>query len=396
MWWFRRGVAILGLLGLCGGCAYAPGMFVGARVDRTEPPGGWFASRQSVAQQSAGNVVDGPSPGVSSAQAPQLALIPITPELIRQQRSQRPVAVAPDVEQLFAESQPYRIGAGDILGITVWDHPELSLSQGTSAEANTTTGGYTVSPQGKIQFPYIGPIDLLGRTEYEVRDLLASKLTKFVKNPQVTVRVLSYRSRRVYIDGEVRTPGLLAINDLPMSLPEAVGRAGGFTASADLSAIEITREGKTTTVSLPLLTESGVNPAKVLLAPGDLVRVPPRSEARVYVLGEVLRPNTLTLRNGRLTLNEALSESGGVSPVSGNPRQVFVIRSANTAQPEIYHLDVSRAAAFALAEGFELRARDVVYVDPVPLVRWNRVISLMLPSAQAITTTRDATDALRQ
>lgn len=57
---------------------------------------------------------------------------------------------------------------------------------------------------------------------------------------------------------------------------------------------------------------------------------------------------------------------------------------------EIYHSDAHSPVAFALAEGFELQARDVVYVDPVPLVRWNRVISLMLPSAQAVSTTRGA------
>jgi polysaccharide export outer membrane protein len=57
-------------------------------------------------------------------------------------------------------------------------------------------------------------------------------------------------------------------------------------------------------------------------------------------------------------------------------------------RPEIYHLDISSPMALALAEGFDLRDRDVVYVDPVPLVRWNRVISLILPSATALNTAR--------
>jgi len=62
-----------------------------------------------------------------------------------------------------------------------------------------------------------------------------------------------------------------------------------------------------------------------------------------------------------------------------------VVRAAGAAAtPEIFHLDASAPVAYALAEGFELRARDVVYVDPVPLVRWNRVISLILPSAQVV------------
>ena len=56
----------------------------------------------------------------------------------------------------------------------------------------------------------------------------------------------------------------------------------------------------------------------------------------------------------------------------------------------MYHLDANSATAYAMAEGFELQARDVVYVDPAPLVRWNRFISLILPSAVAVNTSRDA------
>jgi polysaccharide export outer membrane protein len=192
----------------------------------------------------------------------------------------------------------------------------------------------------------------------------------------------------VYLDGEVRMPGLQSVNDIPMTLPEALGRAGGFTALADRSAIAITRNGSTTLVNLPQLTARGINPTALLLGNGDLVRVLGREESKVFVLGEVLRPITQTLRDGRLTLNEALGESGGVNPMSGDPRQIFVIRAGTTDQPEIYHLDARSPTAYALAEGFELQARDVVYVDPVPVVRWNRVISMILPSASAVTTTR--------
>ncbi|WP_296543191.1 polysaccharide biosynthesis/export family protein [Rhodoferax sp.] len=291
--------------------------------------------------------------------------------------------------------KPYRIGPGDVLNIMVWDHPELTIaaagSLATDAGSLSPVGnGYNVSPQGLVQFPYVGVLKLSGMTEYDARDLLTERLAKYLKNPQITVRIQSYRSGRIYLDGEVRTPGLQALNDIPMTLPEALGRAGGFTPAADRSAIAITRNGRTTLVNLPQLTERGISPTAILLGNGDLVRVLARDEAKVFVLGEVLRPNTQTLRNGRLTLNEALGESGGVNPVSGDPRQIFVIRAANKAQPEIYHLDASSPMAYAMAEGFELQARDVVYVDPAPLVRWNRLISLILPSAVAVNTSRDA------
>jgi len=366
-------------------CAYAPGMYVGKAGFANDGPGNPWSITQ--ARGSADAATDAPPPG---------SLITITPELLRQQRGSRATDIAPDVKNLFAQPKAYLIGPGDVLNIVVWDHPELTITPaGTTTTSNDTSqsqvgNGYNVSPQGLVQFPYVGTLKLSGLTEYDARDLLTQRLAKYIKDPQVTVRIQSYRSGRIYMDGEVRTPGLLALNDIPMTLPEALGRAGGFTATADRSAIAITRNGSTTTVNLAQLTERGVNPTGILLGNGDLVRVLAREEAKVFVLGEVLRPNTQTLRNGRLTLNEALGDSGGVNPVSGDPRQIFVIRAANRAQPEIYHLDAHSPAAYALAEGFELQARDVVYVDPAPLVRWNRVISLILPSAIAVNTSRDA------
>jgi len=257
--------------------------------------------------------------------------------------------------------------------------------------------GYNVSPDGFIQFPLIGNFKINGLTEIQAAEQISRRLAKYINNPQVTLRVQAYRAGRVYVDGEVRMPGLQAINDIPMSLPEAISRAGGLTSTADRATVAVSRDGVTTVINLPQLTAQGVNPSRIMLAAGDMVRVGSRDDSKVYVMGEVTRPMALPLNSGRLTLNEALGESGGVNPVSGDPRQIYVVRSrsgdgvtADATLPEIYHLNASSPVAYALAEGFELQSRDVVFVDPVPLVLWNRVISLILPSAQAVTTTRSS------
>jgi len=373
-------------------CAYAPGMYVGQTAATQSPGNAWSitqarSSSTSASASSDTAAQDAPPPG---------SLIPISAALIRQQRASRATDIAPAVKQLFAVPKPYVIGPGDVLNIVVWDHPELAISSAASnvtsdaGSLSTVGNGFNVNAQGLIQFPYAGTLKVAGLTEFEARDLLASNLAKFIQKPQITVRIQAYRSGRIYIDGEVRTPGLQALNDIPMTLPEALGRAGGFTPTADRSAIAVTRNGSTTLVNLPKLTARGISPTAILLGNGDLVRVLAREDAKVFVLGEVLRPSTQTLRNGRLTLNEALGDAGGVNPVSGEPRQIYVIRAANQEQPEVYHLDANSATAYAMAEGFELQARDVVYVDPAPLVRWNRFISLILPSAVAVNTSRDA------
>ncbi len=378
-----------------GGCAYAPGLSMG----NSQAIEGTQANPYSITAQRATpapSTLAGTQAGASADAPPPGALLSITPDLIRQQRAAQPTDVGQDVKRLFGVARPYLIGPGDVLNIVVWDHPELAIipagaSVGTDASSLSPVGnGYNISPDGLIQFPYVGSLKLGGLTEYEARDLLARRLSKYLKDPQITVRIQSYRSGRVYVDGEVRTPGLQAVTDIPMTLPEAINRAGGFTATADRSTVAISRNGSTTAINMQQLTELGINPSSILLGSGDLVRVLSREDSKVYVMGEVTRPLAQPLRNGRLTLNEALGEAGGVSPLSGDPRQIYVVRSARDGQPQIFHLDARSPVAYALAEGFELKSRDVVYVDPSSLVRWNRVISLILPSASVVGTTSSA------
>ena len=395
----RWAVMALVVVGL-GGCALSPGLSIGRGIQKTSQ------SSTSSLSTPQNNVVTG-------EQAPPAgALLTITPELISEQRVVRKVDLSADVKRLFAEAKPYGIGPGDVINIVVWNHPELVLAPAgatltTDASGLASVGnGYNVSPDGLIQFPLLGTFKIVGLTENAAREQITRRLSKFLKDPQVTLRVQAYRAGRVYVDGEVRTPGLQAINDIPMTLPEAISRAGGLTATADRATVVVTRKGATTLINMPQLATLGVNPSKIMLVAGDLVRVGSRDDTKVYVLGEVTKPMTLPLRNGRLTLNEALGEAGGVNSVSGDPRQIYVVRSRNgdldidpsanagsvatSTAPEIYHLDASSPAAYALAEGFELKSRDVVYVDPAPLVRWNRVISLILPSAAVVNSTNSS------
>ena len=393
------------------GCALAPGLSMGRGVQAMSGSGNAGASA----------VTANASAGVPDQTPPSGALRSITPELISQQRALQKSGLDNGVKSLFGQAKPYGIGPGDVINIVVWNHPELVLAPAgatltTDASGLASVGnGYNVSPEGLIQFPLLGTFKIAGLTESKAREEITRRLSKFINDPQVTLRIQAYRAGRVYVDGEVRTPGLQAINDIPMTLPEAISRAGGLTPIADRSTVAVTRKGVTTVVNMPQLATLGINPSRIMLAAGDMVRVGNRDDTKVYVMGEVTRPMALPLRNGSLTLNEALGESGGVSPTSGNPRQIYVVRSRNgngigngaatadvTADsdasmaaapttPEIYHLDANSPAAYALAEGFELKSRDVVFVDPVALVQWNRIISLILPSAQVVNVTRDVT-----
>jgi len=336
----------------------------------------------------------GDTPGADEA-APPTELI--TETLLASERRQNRQVANQNLDRLLVPNPPpYKIGSGDILSIVVWDHPELAgglTASGnsdpvTAASASAVPQGFAVDHQGRIQFPLVGMLSMEGLTEEQARALLTSRLAKYLAHPNITLRVQAYRSKRVYIDGEVKSPGLQAINDIPMTLVEALNRAGGLLPTADQSRIALERGQQRYTVNLRELVQKGVNPGLVMLAPGDVVRVHSRDESKVFVSGEVITPKALLMHDGRLTLNEALGESGGISPLSGDARQVYVVRKTPD-RTRVFQLDARVAGSLAMAEAFELQPKDIVYVAATPLANWNRQLSLLIPGAltSAVTAT---------
>lgn len=331
---------------------------------------------------------------VAGADAQQInpAIEFITPALVKSEQQAREQRALEDISALMQPAQPYRVGVGDVLSIVVWDHPELSANMlppppaagmgpiGVAASPMQPGAGFEVDQHGVLDFPYAGQIKVLGLTPPEIHAALTQKLARYLRAPKVTLKIQHYRSQRVYVDGEVKLPGVQPINDIPMTLTEAINRAGGMNPLADQSRVLLTREHRTYLINLPQLVQRGINPALIMLANGDLVRVMSRDDNKVFLSGEVSSPRALPMRNGRLTLNEALGEAGGINPVTGDARKVYVVRRSTDAS-RVYQLDANAPGALAIAEGFELQPKDVVYVAATPLTNWSRTVSAMIPGS---------------
>jgi polysaccharide export outer membrane protein len=320
--------------------------------------------------------------------APEGAITPISLALVRTLNETAPKGVPPEVQALFGKSERYTIGPGDVVGVIVYDHPELLPNAGAviSQTADPTgvqvAPGFIVDSEGEIAFPYISRVRIAGLSEGDASDLIRKLLMPHVENPQVTVRIQSFRSRRAYVEGEVRTPGSQIITDVPMTLNEAINRAGGITTNGNLSALTLIRNGKSIPIDMTRLREAGYDGNSIPLKSGDTVRVAHREDSKIFLMGEVVAPLALNMRsNGRLSLSEALGEAGGPQNATANAGQIYVIRQGATGAPAVFNLDAKNPAAMAIASQFRLQSQDVVYIDPVPLVKWNRVVSLILPSA---------------
>jgi polysaccharide export outer membrane protein len=271
----------------------------------------------------------------------------------------------------------YKVAPQDVLRVTVWNQPELTNPSGTTTELS----GRNVNADGAFFFPYVGTVQAAGRSVNEIRDTIANGLKKIIKTPQVDVSVLQYRGQRIYVSGEVRTPGAVAVTDVPPDIADIVARAGGPTNEADLTAVTVLRGKQSARVDLQALYYAGDPRSNLRLRHGDIVNIPERRAARVFVTGEVIKPSALPLPRGDMSLADALADTGGVNPLSASAGQVFVIRGGAQDRPQIFHLNASEADALLLADRFLLQARDVVYVDAAPVVRWSRLLNNILPSA---------------
>ena len=275
----------------------------------------------------------------------------------------------------------YRVGAGDVLDIVVWDHPELTLPAGPQRTA--LESGMRVQSDGSFFYPFVGKVQARGRTVDVIRDELADRLKEFIPDPQVQVRVVGYNSQAVSITGEVENPSRQSLTDVPLTLLDAINAAGGLTDDADSRAVTVRREGKSFSVDLQAFLEQGVSANNPTLLNGDVVNVARISVEEAYMLGQVEKPSTIDLARENVTLTQALTRVGGLREDIADARGIFVFRDNGGTVVKVFQLDASAPTAFLIGARFVLLPGDVVYVTSAPLYRWSRLISSLLPTVTA-------------
>ena len=307
---------------------------------------------------------------------------PITLELLNRMEAAEVVKVRQVAEEFTSTPQGYVIGVGDVLQIIVWDHPELTTPAGQFRDAETS--GQQVGDDGYLFYPYVGMIKAAGMNIAALRDVLTERLSAYIQNPQLDVRVVGFRSKRVYVVGEVQTPGVLPLNDVPLTIADAISLSGGLTENAHKSGVNISRNGKVYEIDLKALYDHADSSQNLTLQHGDIVNVLDRSQQKVFLMGEIRNPSSVEIINGQLSLAAAIGEAGGVNQISADSGGIYVVRNTDKDQPEIFHLDARYATGMLLAERFAMQAQDVVFVDTAGISQWNRVINQLLPSFSVI------------
>ena len=291
------------------------------------------------------------------------------------------------VSSLFNSQQSiYRLSPGDVLSIQLWAYPEITppIQDATNIKAV----GYPIDPNGNVQLPLVGSVHIAGKTLAETNRFLHSQFAKYLKHPDVVVRVLSYEGRRYFVNGQVMRSGQYTLNDQPISIYTALGQAGGIdTKTGDTTNIQLIRRGQTYNLNSIQLEKQGLSLHNLLIQPNDTIFVNTKLDQKLYVMGESNRSQAIALRDQGMTLSDVLGESEGISPYSASAARIYVMRTdLNTKHSTVYHLNLSSLGNLALANQFTMQKNDIVYIDATGLTRWQRIMNQVIPFSSALYT----------
>ena len=231
----------------------------------------------------------------------------------------------------------YKLGPGDVVRVTVYDHADLAL------EAE-------IAGDGSLRMPLIGAVALTGMTFSQAEARIAERLQSggFVNHPQVNLFITQYRSQTVSVVGAVNQPGRYRL-DGDTSLVGMLAAAGGI-ASTGGDSFYLIRDGLKRRYLLSDLVRDGAGDelSRVRLQPGDQIYVP--KQAQIYVYGEVQRPGVYPLEEGT-TVVKAIAMAGGFTG------------KADSDDIDIQRADAEQAQQRQEANlGTQLQAEDVVYI----------------------------------
>ncbi|QBY03139.1 hypothetical protein E2K93_01585 [Thalassotalea sp. HSM 43] len=314
----------------------------------------------------------------------QVNTILITPQVLNGIKEAEPTASQNPLLEKELQNYAYSVGIGDILTITVYDHPELTTPAGQFRDPEDA--GNLVDASGSIFYPYIGRVYVAQKSVAQIREELTQKLSRYIENPQIDVKVAAYRSKRTYVTGAVHQPNVMPIGNIPVTLLDAINNAGGIKEDADWRSVILTRDSNDERLDLYALYQKGDMSQNRLLRHNDIIHVPRNDATKVFVMGEVKKAATLPIHRSGLTLAEALGNVGGFDEMTADASGIFVLRASDDADKvaDVYQLDASNAAALILATQFHLKPMDLVYVTSAPIARWNKVISLLLPTVRGL------------
>ena len=269
---------------------------------------------------------------------------------------------------IYNYSYEYILGPADSISINLTDTDDLD---------NT----YLIGQDGMIDLPFIGKIKLDGLTLNQAQNILIDVIKEFYKNPDLQIEIEDFNSSKVYIVGAVRNQKTIKLDQKPVKLIEAAIEAN-FNPSAEdkISGTKgfLRRDNKVYKINLANAFSGTDEKENFYLKKDDVIFIDRNSDA-IHVFGEVSKPGVYFPNIG-YSLTELISTSG-LNQITANAKKVYVIREKfeTFLEVDVFQLDIRDPVSLIAGRKFMLQSKDIVFIPPTEIVKWNRTISLLLP-----------------
>jgi polysaccharide export outer membrane protein len=283
-----------------------------------------------------------------------------------------------------------KLASGDLIKVRIAESKEGGLFA-PLATGGTSFENVRVDHKGTISLPYAGRVPVAGLDPQRVEDRIRSRLSGVTFEPQVYVELVANRGSSILVSGDVKAPGRFSLLDGPMTLLDAISKAGGATREPHQVDVVVRRGKKVARVPLSLV-QGGRN---AVLSPGDEVTL--EANLKVFnALGAVTKTGQVPFSKLDPTLLDALSQVGGLSNTTASNTGVFVFRlkepharkdEQGNWHPDsvIFKFDMSKPETMFIAQAFAVKPDDTIYVTNAPTVEWLRALA---PIAQTMATVR--------
>ena len=256
----------------------------------------------------------------------------------------------------IAIPEGYILGTGDSVSIQVFgkENREMQL---------------TVTRQGELVFPNLGPISVAGLTFSELKTFVVNKIQQKIIGVNVVVSLAELRSMRIFVLGEAYKPGPYTLSSLS-SVTHAIFAAGGVSDIGSLRNIQVKRSGKLIQqVDLYDLLIEGDSSSDILLQSGDVVFIPPQGKS-VSIAGEVRRPAIYELSQSD-DFSNVIKMAGGLLPAA-YPKSTIVERYNKSDLRSILNIDLSdkaqKAEKVQAGDFIRVLKSSDLYVDSITLI----------------------------
>ena len=262
----------------------------------------------------------------------------------------------------------YVLGPSDVISINLTDTDDLD-------------GAYTIDPKGNIDLPFVGTVNVLNLTLDNSKEKIVTVLKKYYKNYDLQITIDEFNSSKAYILGAVKNQITIDLNQKPIKLIDAAIQANYSPTSSDKNFGNkglLRRDNQVYKIDINSIFKSKNSKDNFYLKKDDVLFVDQNSDS-IHIFGEVLKPG-IYFPNLDYSLTELISSSG-LNNLTANASKVYVIREDYNSflKINIFKIDIQNPINLVLGKKFILKPKDIVFIPPTKLVKWNRVISLLLP-----------------